>query len=108
MDDDTLEAKLKEQVVYWQKVLYLQDWTVELRVCRLWEMSDSNTLAECHWFLQRKDAIIKVIHQNDLGSMTNRFIAGEEADYDVSIVHELLHLHFANFHNESDEVFHSQ
>jgi len=108
MDDEALEALLQKQLAYWQKVLFLQDWTVELRMCRSWEMSDPSSLAECHWFIQRKDAIIRMLVQSDLAGVSDRFLNGEAADYDISLVHELLHLHFAPMHREEDETFHEQ
>ena len=108
MDDDALLHELRTQVAYWQKVLYLQDWTIEVRLLRQWEMSDRQTLAQCEWYLQRKDAILGFLSPQDIVGLHNRFLNGEEADYDISLVHELLHLHFAPFHKEDDELFHEQ
>lgn len=109
MDDEArFEEELNKQLLYWQKILYLQDWTVSIKVCRQWEMHDKETLAQCQWYLERKDAVISVIHPQDLGGLSSRFLFGEEADYDVSLVHELLHLHFAAFFREGDEVGHEQ
>lgn len=108
MDDEAFGLELNKQLVYWQKVLYLQDWTIDLRVARQWEMSDNTTLAECEWFLSRRDAIIRVLAPSDLAGVNKYFIKDEECDYDVSLVHELLHLHFAPFHTEKDEVAHEQ
>lgn len=108
MDDAAFESELHKQLAYWQKALYLQDWTVELRIVRQWEMESPQTLAQCHWFLERKDAIISVLAPTDLSGLSERFIKGEECDYDISLVHELLHLHFAPFHNEKDDITHEQ
>ena len=104
VDEEELLSELHKQLIYWQKVLYLQDWTIGIKICRQWEMSDTDTLAQCQWFLQRKDAIISVLSPHDLLGLKNRFLFGEEADYDISLVHELLHLHFAPFQREGDEV----
>lgn len=103
MEDDSFEQELHKQLAYWQKVLYLQDWNIDLRICRIWEMDD-NALASCEWFLQRKDAIIRVLHSSDIGAFSQTFINDEECDYDISIVHELLHLHFAPFDNKDIEI----
>jgi hypothetical protein len=108
MDDDSFAKELQLQLAYWQKVLYLQDWTVDLRISRQWEMLDAGTLAECHWFLERKDAIIRVLAPADLGGLADKFLNDEECDYDISLVHELLHLHFAAFYTEKDEIAHEQ
>src|SRR3990172_9860518 len=108
MDDESFELELRKQLAYWQRVLYLQDWTVELRVVRQWEMTDNQTLAQCENHVQRKDAIIYVLHPHDLPGLSSRFLNGEECDYDISLVHELLHLHFAPFRNENDTTAHEQ
>ena len=108
MDEDSFAQELQNQLKFWQDALFLRDWTVELRVVRQWEMSDTGTLAQCEWYLQRRDAIIKVLHPDDLPGIQHRFLNGEECDYDVSIVHELLHLHFAPFHTTEDETSHEQ
>lgn len=80
----------------WQERLRLQDWTVDVRVKRKHDMTLSDALASCEWYMERKDAIIEVVDPIDLDSYKG-FLNGEEGDYDVSIVHELLHLHFAPF-----------
>ncbi len=108
MADEDFAKTLHVQLAYWQKVLYLQDWTVELRIVRQWEMADSGTLAQCHWYIQRKDAVVYVLDPQDLAGVASKFLNDEECDYDISLVHELLHLHFAPFHREEDETFHEQ
>ena len=108
MDEDNFALELHKQLVFWQEALFLRDWTVELRIVRQWEMGDSGTLAQCEWYLQRRDAIIKVLHPDDLPGIQHRFLNSEECDYDISIVHELLHLHFAPFHSTEDETSHEQ
>ena len=108
MADEDFVKSLHTQLAYWQKVLYLQDWTVELRIVRQWEMADTGTLAQCHWYIQRKDAVISVLDPQDLAGVAPKFLNSEECDYDISIVHELLHLHFAPFHREEDETSHEQ
>ncbi|HJS81923.1 MAG TPA: hypothetical protein VJ742_03720, partial [Nitrososphaera sp.] len=95
MDEEAFEHDLHKQLVFWQQVLYLRDWTLVLKVARQWEMSDATAVAECEWYIERKDAIIRVLHPQDLPGVTKRFLDGEECDYDLSLVHELLHLHFA-------------
>lgn len=107
-DPEEFVAELQKQLTYWQKVLYLQDWTIDLKLARSWEMPDHSTLASCHWYLQRKDAFIQVLHPDDIAGVSKLFIGGEECDYDISLVHELLHLHFAAFHREEDETHHEQ
>lgn len=107
--DDDFQAEITKQALYWQKVLALQDWNLDVRVARQWEMSDPLVLAETEWYLSRKDAVIRLLHPSDLGGLATRFIKGEEADYDISLVHELLYLHFAPFDKqEGDAIYHEQ
>ena len=108
MEDESFEKELRIQLAYWQKALYLQDWTIDFKIVRQWDMPDSGTVACCQWYLQRKDAVIQVLDPQDLAGVGRKFIDGEECDYDISIVHELLHLHFAPFFREEDEIAHEQ
>jgi hypothetical protein len=108
MDENNFEQELQKQLVFWQKALYLQDWTISLRIVRQWEMGDTFSIAQCEWFIQRKDAIIKVLHHADLLGVKGHFLNGEECDYDISLVHELLHLHFAPFHSTKNDVTEEQ
>ena len=108
MDEEAFSLELHRQLAYWQEMLFLRDWNIELRIARQWDMLDSGTLAQCQWYIQRKDAIITVLHPDDLEGCARRFINGEECDYDISLVHELLHLHFAAFHRDEDETAHEQ
>lgn len=94
-DDQAFDSDIKKQATFWQKILALQDWNVDVRISRQWEMSDQTTVAQIEWFLTRKDAILRVVHPTDLPGLSKSFIHGEENDYDISLVHELLHLHFA-------------
>lgn len=103
-NEQEFEAEIKKQAAYWQKLLYLQDWNLDIRVARQWEMEDPTVLAQCTWYIHRKDARIQVLHPSDLPGLAGKFINGEETDYDVSLVHELLHLHLAPF--DSKEKYH--
>lgn len=96
------EAELQKQLTLWQSLLSLRDWNIDIRIVRQWEMSDPTTLAECSWYIHRKDAVIRVLHPHDLAGLSHHFLNGEEADYDTSLVHELLHLHFAPLDNGED------
>lgn len=100
MGAPTFREEIENQLEFWQDILSLRDWQIEVRISRQWNMDDHLTLAQCTPFLGRKDAIIKVLDPRDLDGLRDRFLNSEERDYDVSIVHELLHLHFAPFQTE--------
>lgn len=107
-DEEAFKAEIYKQTAFWQEVLALRDWNLDIQIVRPWDMEESSSLAECDWYLERKDAFIRVLHPNDLGSVQRFFIDGEEADYDISLVHELLHLHFAPFDHDEHEVVQEQ
>lgn len=105
MADSTksFEAVIADQVAYWQQVLRLQDWNVDARVARAHEMvGDQQPIAQCDIYEQRKDAVLRVLHPMDLPTVSQHFLFGEEKDYDLSIVHELMHLHFQPFQSAAD------
>jgi len=100
--EQALQA-LAERVRYWQEVLRLQDWNLDVRLCRTHEMrGDRQAIAQTEAFVHRKDAIMRFLHPMDTDTVSMNFLFGEERDYDLNIVHELLHLHFTPFQRESE------
>jgi hypothetical protein len=83
-----LDAWLRE----WQKALRLQDWEVKIGLYRekSMGMDASEALNSYHMGLKRS-----LIQVRDLTDHANDDFP---ADPEASIVHELLHLHFAPFH----------
>lgn len=96
------------QLRFWQELLRLQDWNIELRIVRQFTLDDPDTLAECEYYLERKDAIIRIVIPEDLDRFEDVYLGNEARDYDITLVHELLHLHFAQFAPPEDEVVHEQ
>lgn len=99
---EDLELELRNQARYWQGVLSLSDWKIDVRLARSWEMVDADSVAQCQFFLERKDAIISILHPMDLQGVNERFVDEEASDYDLSLVHELLHLHLATIPMEDE------
>lgn len=97
------EAAVEAQLRYWQQVLRLQDWNISLQVVRQHDLGDPEAIAECQYYIDRKDAFIRVIPPSDLDKFEETFMAGEARDYDVTLTHELLHLHFAGFDDPQHE-----
>ncbi len=96
---DLLPA-LCESVQYWQAILRLQDWNVVLSIRRRSEMSLKEAIGCNTVSLNHKDCLIEVVDPDDLYTFHARY-NGEELDYEITLVHELLHLHFAPF--DADE-----
>lgn len=96
MSVEELEGRLNVRVHYWQEVLRLMDWNVKVLLKRRHEMKHPHALGMNSWDMNRKAATITMCSPEDLPSHNEAF-DGEENDYDVTLVHELLHLHFAPF-----------
>lgn len=82
------EAQLKQKCAEWQKILRLQDWIVDVKICRERDMKLNDCYAECELNLKKKMAHIRILDPID-------FPPDDEQDMELSLVHELLHLHFS-------------
>ena len=72
----------------WQKVLRLRDWEIDINFYRARDFSNLDALGECVFNINSKEASIKILDPIDF-----------ETEYDIEevVVHELLHLHFAQW-----------
>lgn len=100
---EDLKAALQESIRYWQSILRLQDWNVILIMRRRADMSIQNAIGASTYSESHKDEIMELVAPEDLHSFHERF-HGEELDYEITLVHELLHLHFASFMSDDDKV----
>lgn len=88
MTDEQLQALCET----WQKRLGLADWKVKARFVKHYEMDHSNITGECQWVLARREATIKILVEEDYPPSLV-----EGYDLERTLVHELIHLHFAPF-----------
>lgn len=91
-NDDELRAACEE----WQKRLRLQDWVVKCRIARNKEGLEK-VQGNCTWVLTKKMATILVLDPLDYPDDTMH-----PQDMEQTLVHELLHLHFCPFDDESN------
>ena len=72
----------------WQKILRLQDWQVDIDFYRAREFTNADALGECTFNINSREGFIKILDPIDY-----------EGEYDLEwiVVHELLHLHFADW-----------
>lgn len=91
--DEQLQEKLKE----WQKRLRLQDWIITAKIKRGRDLSNDSQ-ANVHYVLPKKMATISIMDPIDYppDSMVPQ-------DMEDSLVHELLHLHFAPISDDDDD-----
>ena len=94
---------LQRQCEYWQGVLGLQDWHIHVYPVPANHPKLNDGIGSCEYFQHRRDAIIRVMRPADLPGSSHSFLCGEEGDYDLTLVHEMLHIHFAPF-AESDQT----
>ena len=99
---DDLEPLLLKQCKVWQRRLRLSDWHVTVKLCRLREMGDK-CVGSIRSFLESKDATMYLLSPIDLPLICSDEYLEESSNYDLTIVHELLHLHFAPFQSDDDE-----
>lgn len=105
MSDDAAErpatparAELEAWVTEWQRRLRLQDWDVKIQVRRRYDMSLANAHGTCTWELCKKLAAIEIMDPNDYDPGSWAWVN----DVEKTVVHELLHLHFAPFASPDD------
>ena len=91
MDSESFETSCREQVAYWQRILRVQDWKIEIEFWphKALESNVAKTIINHN----NKSAVLILRYPDQLGAVEHDWPAGEAADYDLSIVHELLHLH---------------
>jgi hypothetical protein len=92
------DEQLQEALIFWQKVLRLQDWDVYARIARGRELFTENSAAAVRWTLAKKVATLQLLDPIDYEDNL-----AVEQDHEVSLVHELLHLHYAPFDNTEDD-----
>lgn len=86
------DAMLRAACEKWQKRLRLQDWEIRLQIARQHELGDG-TLGDCDAAKFKRQALIRVLHPDDVAGQGFRF-DGEAWNWELTLVHELLHLHF--------------
>lgn len=87
----TLPA-LRERAAYWQNRLALRDWEIKLGIGRMHALGDG-TLGETHCHSNKRQAKVNVLDPRDVDGQGFWF-DGEVHDWEITLVHELLHLHF--------------
>ena len=87
--------QLAELCDYWQDILRLQDWDIHLRVARQTEMGMENAQGACSYQMCSGTAFISILDPID-------YVGNLPQDMEHTLVHELIHLHFATFDETVD------
>lgn len=80
----------------WQEILSLKDWRIAIAKAHEYQFKNPGNEGECEWQIKKKMAIIRILHEND--SPKGPF----QQDMEETLVHELLHLHYAPFDYTKD------
>ena len=90
---DTLtDVRLHECAAVWQQRLRLQDWDLKLSIVRVGDLG-AGTLGDCDCHSVKRQARIRLLDPRDVEGQAFWF-DGEAWNWHVTLVHELLHLHF--------------
>ena len=84
------EEQAQDWLRVWQKRLRLEDWKIEVRIVRIWEL-ERGTLGHIDWSTPQHTALIKVLSPADYELPPDKI----PADMELSVVHELVHLHLS-------------
>lgn len=83
------EEMLQQRLVYWQQKLRLQDWRIKVSIARSADIGGEYQ-GGINWSLNAKTASIRVLDPIDYPEHSS-----EKQDMENTLVHELLHIHFA-------------
>jgi len=86
------QEELDAGVAKWAKVLRLQDWDIKICIKRQSEMSCDQVNGENRWTLSNKESLICLLDPVDYPKDCRW-----EQDHEQTLVHELLHLHLAEW-----------
>lgn len=95
------QAKLEQWMRRWQKILRLEDWDIKVFLRREYEISANGASGCCDYELTKKCGAIQILSPTDYHPR-----AVHPDDAEVTLVHELIHFHFAPFFvtaNDEDE-----
>jgi len=84
------EDQAQDWLRLWQKRLRLEDWKIDVKIVRIWDL-EQGTLGHIDWSTTHHTALIKVLNPADYELPPDKI----PADMELSIVHELVHLHLS-------------
>lgn len=91
------EDELKKLCLFWQNQLKLNNWRIVVEIKKLTEFNNKQSLSEIEFTSALNKAAIKILDPSDYPQTPF------EQDMEISLVHELLNLHFALFEPKSDD-----
>jgi hypothetical protein len=98
MEHEDFRKLLQEQLVYWQKLLRLSDWDIKIDFWPHAALEDA--VGKVIWSRFQKTATMAFRIPEDIPPVERDFPENEAADYDLTIVHELMHLKCINMESK--------
>jgi hypothetical protein len=84
----------------WAKILRLQDWHITIRYCRRFEFPTEDVKGgDISMLLAKRDASIRILDPIDYAPTYLPPI-----DTELTVVHELVHVHIEGFYRDYDSV----
>lgn len=93
---------LRNALDFWQKMLRLEDWRIDARICRAPDLGNGE-YGDVQYFVHQKEAWISILNPKDYRGKQK-----DTVDWEVILVHELVHLHFYRFWRNSRNSYSSQ
>jgi hypothetical protein len=87
--------QLDKWLTRWRIALKLSDWEIHAEIKRAKDMSIENSMGTCTHTLSKKIAFIEIMNPRDYPA------DWMDVDVERTVVHELLHCHFAPFEAKS-------
>ena len=85
---------IAEMIRYWSAKLGISDWAIKLAVLKQIDICNQGVAAS-HWLLSRRQGWV------DLSRSDSRSTGTMDDDAEMSLVHELLHIVFAAWHDHT-------
>ena len=84
------QQNLETQCTYWQGILRLQDWDIQLTIKRMKDMGDRQ-MGSCVVVESMREARLDILDPRDYDAQA--FIFKDAWTWEITLIHELLHLH---------------
>lgn len=97
---EEFKQSCETQVAFWQKPLRLQDWLITIE---FWPHNAlGSDVAKVQMNANNKSAVLALRYPDEISAVAHEWPVGEAGDYDLSIVHELLHLMFQSMQSQCE------
>lgn len=83
------QGEAQEACNVWKKILKLSDWDIVVRIGRASQMRNLSRMGQVSYTLNKRSAVITLLDPEDYSNSI------WPLDHELTLVHELVHLHLA-------------